>query len=174
MAEMAVSFAIDRLLPLVREEVNLLKGIHKDFADIKRELEHIQAFIKDADRKAAAEGENAGEGVKVWVKEVRETAFLIEDIIDEYTIHVGQQPQDPGFTGLLKKTAHLLKTPIPRHRIASETSSHLFKKYGTEATGMTSKDNLLLKKDQVVPQETQMSTGMTPGWLPSIWRMLNL
>ncbi|MCI26313.1 NB-ARC domain disease resistance protein, partial [Trifolium medium] len=33
MADMAVSFAIDKLLPLLTEEVNLLKGVHKEFAD---------------------------------------------------------------------------------------------------------------------------------------------
>ncbi|KAI5409157.1 disease resistance protein RPM1 [Lathyrus oleraceus] len=81
MAEVAVSLVIDQLLPLLREEVNLFRGIHKEFADIKDELESIQAFLKDADKKSATT-----EGVKTWVKQVREAAFRIEDIIDEYMI----------------------------------------------------------------------------------------
>ncbi|MCI67699.1 NBS-containing resistance-like protein, partial [Trifolium medium] len=72
MADMAVSFAIDRLLPLLTEEVNLLKSVHKEFADIKDELESIQAFLKDADRRATADGDNTDEGVKTWVKQLRE------------------------------------------------------------------------------------------------------
>ncbi|XP_027343740.1 disease resistance protein RPM1-like [Abrus precatorius] len=120
MAEMAVSLAVDQLLPLLREEANLLKGIHKEFADIKDELESIQAFLKDADRRAVAEGENTDEGVKTWVKQVREAAFRIEDIIEEYLIYTGKKPHDPGCVVSLNKIAHLIKTLIPRHRIASE------------------------------------------------------
>ncbi|CAJ2639970.1 unnamed protein product [Trifolium pratense] len=123
MAEMAVSFAIDKLLPLLIEEVNLLKGVHKEFSDIKDELESMQAFLKDADRRAATEGDidNTSEGVKTWVKHVREAAFRIEDIIDDYLIHVEQQPlDDTGCVAVLHKIAQLLKTMIHRHQIASE------------------------------------------------------
>ncbi|KAI5409152.1 hypothetical protein KIW84_054817, partial [Lathyrus oleraceus] len=111
MAEVAVSLVIDQLLPLLREEVKLFRGIHKEFADIKDELESIQAFLKDADKKSATT-----EGVKTWVKQVREAAFRIEDIIDEYMIQVGQQPRDHGCASLL----HKLKAIISRRRIASE------------------------------------------------------
>jgi hypothetical protein len=53
MTEMAVSFAIGQLLSLLSEEVNVLRGVHKEFAYIKDELESIQAFLKDADRRAS-------------------------------------------------------------------------------------------------------------------------
>ncbi|RHN67270.1 putative P-loop containing nucleoside triphosphate hydrolase, leucine-rich repeat domain, L [Medicago truncatula] len=116
MAEMVVSLVIDQLLPVLREETKLLRGIHKDFANIKAELESIQAFLKDADKRAAgAEGDNSSEGVKIWVKQLREAAFHIEDIIDDYLIQVRQQPRDPGCIALL----HKLKTTLPRRRIAS-------------------------------------------------------
>jgi len=111
MAEIAVSLVIDQLLPLLREEANLLRGIHKEFSDTKDELESIQAFLKDADKRAATT-----EGVKIWVKQVREAAFRIEDIIDDYLIYVRQHPHDPGCLSLL----HKIKTVIPRRRIASE------------------------------------------------------
>ncbi|KAI5409166.1 disease resistance protein RPM1 isoform X1 [Lathyrus oleraceus] len=117
MAEMVVSLVVDQLLPLLREEAKLLRGIHKDFADIKDELESIQAFLKDADKRAAtAEGDNVSEGVKIWIKQVREAAFRIENIIDDYLIQVEQQASDPRCVALI----HKLKTMIPRRRIASE------------------------------------------------------
>jgi len=68
MAKMAVSLVVDKLLPLLREKAKLLRGIHKEFVDIKDELESIQAFPKDADKRAeSAEGNNTSEGVKTWV-----------------------------------------------------------------------------------------------------------
>ncbi|GAU41224.1 hypothetical protein TSUD_129000 [Trifolium subterraneum] len=118
MAEMAVSLVLDQLIPLLKEEAKLLGRIHKEFKDIQKELQSIQAFLKDADKKA--EGDNTDEGVKIWVREVREAAFRIEDVIDDYLMQVRQQPRDPGCVALLRKIVHSLKVIIPRHQIASE------------------------------------------------------
>ncbi|GAU41221.1 hypothetical protein TSUD_128970 [Trifolium subterraneum] len=123
MAEIAVSLVLDQLVPLLREEAKLLGGIHKEFEDIQKELQSIQAFLRDADKKA--EGDNTDEGVKIWVREVREAAFHIEDVIDDYLIQVRQppvrhKPRDPGWLALLRKIAHSLKILTPRHQIASE------------------------------------------------------
>ncbi|MCH95839.1 NBS-containing resistance-like protein, partial [Trifolium medium] len=118
MAEIAVSLVLDQLIPLLTGEAKLLGGIHREFEDIQKELLSIQAFFKDADKKA--EGDNTDEGVKIWVREVREAAFRIEDVIDDYLIQVRQQPRDPGCVALLHKIVHSLKVIIRRHQIASE------------------------------------------------------
>ena len=55
MAETAVSLALGEVFQLLRLETNLLRGVNKDFLDIKDELESIQVFLKDADRRAADE-----------------------------------------------------------------------------------------------------------------------
>jgi len=55
MAETAVSLALEEVFQLLRLETNLLRGVNKDFLDIKDELESIQVFLKDADRRAADE-----------------------------------------------------------------------------------------------------------------------
>ncbi|KAK2387085.1 disease resistance protein RPM1 [Trifolium repens] len=120
MAEMAVSFAIDKLLPLLSVEVNLLKGVHKEFADIKYELESIQAFLKDADKRVAAQAPNISEMEKIWVKHVREVAFRIEDVVDEYMLSLEHQPDNPGCAALHQTITRLYKTLKQRHQIASE------------------------------------------------------
>ncbi|KAL2322454.1 hypothetical protein Fmac_026833 [Flemingia macrophylla] len=101
MAEMAVSFAREKLLPLIIDEANLLWGIPKEFAVIKKELEYIQAFLRDADRRAIEEGDNTNAGIKTWVKDLREASFRIEDVIDEYILYVEQHPDAFGCTDLL-------------------------------------------------------------------------
>ena len=85
MAESVVFSLIDKLKPLVNEEAKLLGGIHGEVADIKDELESIQSFLKDVDAKAAAE-QDIGEGVKTWVKQVREVAFHIDIAINQYLL----------------------------------------------------------------------------------------
>ncbi|KAM4071242.1 hypothetical protein ACB094_11G047400 [Castanea mollissima] len=119
MAETAVLFLIDKLIPLLTQEATLLQGIHGEVADIKDELESIQSFLKDADARAAAE-EEMSEGIKTWVKQVREEAFHIEVAIDRYLLHMAQQSHQRGFTGFLHKIIRLPKSLKPRHNIASE------------------------------------------------------
>ncbi|XP_016650667.1 PREDICTED: disease resistance protein RPM1-like [Prunus mume] len=118
MAETAVNIVIDKLVPLLREEGNLLRGIHDDVTSIKDLLESMTSFLKDADAKA--ERANMSSGVKTWVKQTREMAIHIEDVIDEYLHHVARRRNKRGFTGFLHKTGHFLEGLFARHEIASE------------------------------------------------------
>ena len=68
MAETIVSFALGEVYEILTDKEKLLRGIHKDFSDIKDELESIQAFLKDADRRAADEA-NTNNGITTWVKQ---------------------------------------------------------------------------------------------------------
>lgn len=90
MAESAVSLVVDRLLSLLTQEVELLEGVRDELVDVKDELEVIRAFLKDADSKAEKEG--IGEGVKALVNQIREEAHRIEDVIDDYVLHVATPP----------------------------------------------------------------------------------
>ncbi|RDX74272.1 hypothetical protein CR513_45999, partial [Mucuna pruriens] len=83
MAELAVSLAREKLLPLIRDEANLLWDMPKEFRDIKDELEYIEAFLMDADKRAADEEDNIKEGIRTWVNQLREASFRIENVIDE-------------------------------------------------------------------------------------------
>ena len=120
MVESIVFSLIDKLKSLVNEEAKLLGGIYGEVVDIKDELESIQSFLKDADAKALAE-QDIGEGIKTWVKQVREVAFHVEVTINQYLLQVAlHDPHPSGFRGFLQKTTHLLKTVIPRHKIATK------------------------------------------------------
>ncbi|XP_034889246.1 disease resistance protein RPM1 [Populus alba] len=119
MAESAVSLVIDKLAPLLAQGVQLLKGVYKEVVDIKDDLEAIRAFLKDADSKAEKEG--ASESVKVWVKQAREVAYQIEDVIDEYnTLHVAQHRDRRVLAVFLTKVSSLVRKLPLRHKIASE------------------------------------------------------
>jgi disease resistance protein RPM1 len=118
MAETAVSLVLKEVFQLLREETNLLRGFHKNFSDIKDELESIQIYLKDADRRAADETDT-NEAIRTWVKHLREESFRIEDVVDEY-LWLMHRVNPPGRRALAFKIPSLIKTLIPRHRIASE------------------------------------------------------
>lgn len=69
---------------------------------IKDELETMQAFLR-----AAEETKEKDELVKVWAKQVSDLAYDIQDCLEEFSFHVGNQ-------GLL----HQLLNLRHRHRIA--------------------------------------------------------
>jgi hypothetical protein len=60
MCDTALSCALDQLLPLARDHLlpllkeafNMIRGVPKEIADLKDELESIEDFINDADRRA--------------------------------------------------------------------------------------------------------------------------
>ncbi|CAJ2638715.1 unnamed protein product [Trifolium pratense] len=86
MAEIAVLFVLRQSLPFVVEGTLLLTRFRRNFNEIKNELECFQDLLKNADTKAAAD-----ERVKIWVKQLREECFRLEDVIDKYNMYVAQR-----------------------------------------------------------------------------------
>uniref|UniRef100_A0A7N2LC51 Uncharacterized protein n=1 Tax=Quercus lobata TaxID=97700 RepID=A0A7N2LC51_QUELO len=122
MAEGVVSTLIDKLIFLLSEEATLLQDIHEEVADIKDELESIRSFLKDADARATAE-EDISEGVKTWVKQVREGAFGIDVFMDEYLLHVAQ---------------HHHPHPLQKIKALLQKIKERSEKYGFQSTGLGS------------------------------------
>ncbi|CAL5347896.1 unnamed protein product [Camellia sinensis] len=114
MAERAVISVIQYLGPLLAGEVELLRGVCKEMVSIKAELERIHSFLKDAESRA----ETGDEGVKIWVKQVRQVAYRIQDVIDEHILLV--LPKQPGLFGSFHKVTQTITKLKPRHEIASQ------------------------------------------------------
>ncbi|XP_060671198.1 disease resistance protein RPM1-like [Ziziphus jujuba] len=127
MAETAVGIAIDHLVRLLTQEANLSRGVRSKVSGMKNELEAIQCFLKDADMKADLEAQGSeasgrAAGVRLWVKELREVAFHIEDIIDEYAFHLERHPgrtDHDCFIASLGKVGRSIIKLKARHHIAS-------------------------------------------------------
>ncbi|KAM1471371.1 hypothetical protein FF1_041782 [Malus domestica] len=121
MAEQIVCFVIEKLIKLlITTEANLSRDVCKEVGFIKDELESIRSFLKDADAKAAEDGETTNDSVKTWVNQVREAAFYIEDVIDEYLLHVTRHLQDRGFIRLFHKIIRLVKKMRSQDGIVSK------------------------------------------------------
>ncbi|XP_059435378.1 disease resistance protein RPM1-like [Corylus avellana] len=114
MTETVVALVINELVQLIIHESKLLRGVHQKVVDIKDELESIQCFLKDADKG------DLQDGIKIWVKQVRDAAYHIEDVIDEYVLHVAQRRHQQSFIAFLHKIGRLLKKLKPHHDIATK------------------------------------------------------
>ncbi|KAK1296495.1 Disease resistance protein RPM1 [Acorus calamus] len=97
------------LWSLTKEEASMLASLEDDMKDISKELKMIQAVMKKIDPFIPDDAPAA-----VWVEEVREAVYEIEDIIDEFT-YLLTEKQHRGF---LNKTLHPRKNIHARHGIA--------------------------------------------------------
>ncbi|PON87625.1 NB-ARC domain, LRR domain containing protein [Trema orientale] len=115
-----LSPVINKLVYLLEEQVNLLKGVHKEAKSLKDELEIIQPFLRDAE--ARQEKGEISEAAEVWLKQIREVADRIEDVVDEYCYHLEKQRHHERglIVDFLRKTKHSVGSLKPRRDIASE------------------------------------------------------
>ncbi|KAK1691759.1 hypothetical protein QYE76_008456 [Lolium multiflorum] len=66
------------------EEVALQLGVRRDHVFITNELEMMQAFLESAHD----EGDDNNRVVKVWVKQVRDVAYDVEDTLQEFSVRL--------------------------------------------------------------------------------------
>ncbi|KAF8394076.1 hypothetical protein HHK36_020280 [Tetracentron sinense] len=113
MAEGVVEPVVGKLLSLLEMEASLLGGVPHEFGKIKRELESMRSFLRDADRRR-----HNNNGVNEWVAQVRDVAYDVEDIIDEFSYQLNSWPKRGGFSGYLLQTIHLPKHIWVKRQIA--------------------------------------------------------
>ncbi|XP_020097126.1 disease resistance protein RPM1-like [Ananas comosus] len=81
-----VSEATKSATSLLLTRISAMKELLEDISDIKDELESMQSFLQIAERLKQKE-----ESTKIFIKQTRDLAFDIEDIIDEFTYKLGEE-----------------------------------------------------------------------------------
>ncbi|KAK8578984.1 hypothetical protein V6N13_142224 [Hibiscus sabdariffa] len=114
MAESAVQFLLEKLAPLFEKEMQLLRGGREEVAYVRGELERMRAFLRVADAL-----EDTDEELKVWVKQIRDIAHDMEDILDEYMLLLTHHHGD-GLSAFLHKMSCCIRNMKARYRIASD------------------------------------------------------
>ena len=83
LAEAVVSQAVERIAEILIHEAVSLKSVKGDVERLLTELRRTQCFLKDADRK-----QEQDERVRNWIKEVKEVANDVEDVIEIFITRV--------------------------------------------------------------------------------------
>ena len=112
-AEGTVTFLLDKLVPLLKLGSKLLKDVHKEVDYIVSELEFIKAFLRFADAREETDPE-----LKVWVKQVREVADEMEDVVDEFRL-CPPQHHGHGLLGSIHKIARFSKDFKAQNQLVS-------------------------------------------------------
>ncbi|KAM3265252.1 hypothetical protein P3L10_002246 [Capsicum annuum] len=114
MADSAVIFVLEKIINLLAEEVILLQGVKSDIQYIKDELERMIAFLGVAD--AFEEGDAE---VKVWVRQVRDVANDIEDVINESML-LSYDHHFHGSCCFIAKSFFSIRNIKSRHKLVFE------------------------------------------------------
>ncbi|XP_027180878.1 disease resistance protein RPM1-like [Coffea eugenioides] len=118
MAETVLSFVLRQLSTFLHEEGRLLGGLRREVQFIMDELEQMRAFLREAE----AREEDAQPTLQQWIKQVRDTAYDTEDILDDFVARFARHPAT-GFYGSVRRIFSSIKNLRARHRVASEIQS---------------------------------------------------
>ncbi|KAF2296143.1 hypothetical protein GH714_036344 [Hevea brasiliensis] len=121
MAQDVVCMAVERIASLVIQEAVFLHGVRDEIQRLQAELELMQAFLKDADRR-----QHQDDRVRKWVAGIRDIAYEAEDVIDTFLLEVASDTGE-GVRGFVKRVFFKV------------TKVSLFHKTGTKITSIRDK-----------------------------------
>lgn len=115
----ALGSLLSKLVELLADEYNRLKGLRKDVEFLERELRSMHAALRKV---AEVPRDQLDKQVRLWANEVRELSYSMEDVVDRFLVRV-QGPDDPTQSShklkrLMKKMADLFTVGRTRHQIA--------------------------------------------------------
>lgn len=119
MAETAINAVLSKCGELATREATVLLHVGSDIMELRDQLEWLQAFIRDTDRKRRA---GTVDGLtRVWVRQTRNAAFDAEDALDEFFHKVDLQSQ--GEERWLRYLTSWWTQITVRHRLSGQIKS---------------------------------------------------
>ncbi|XP_058106806.1 putative disease resistance protein RGA3 [Magnolia sinica] len=101
MADSLVSFAIEKLGKILEDEVASLLGVTKELEKLSSAFTSIKAVLEDAETRHLKEQSvkdwlKKEQSVKDWLKKLKDVAYDIDDILDEWTTESLPSQDDEG------------------------------------------------------------------------------
>ncbi|KAJ1266812.1 hypothetical protein BS78_07G007200 [Paspalum vaginatum] len=103
---------LEKLATLMGDEYKKIKGLRKEVTFLKSELSDMDALLEKMDL-----ADELDPQAMKWRKDIIEMSYDIEDRIDDFMHHVGEQDDKMG---ILQKASQLLRTFKDRRRLANE------------------------------------------------------
>ncbi|XP_074562927.1 disease resistance protein Pik-2-like, partial [Curcuma longa] len=116
MAYMAVNLVLGKLGELASSEVAGLLNVGAEVTSLRETLALIQSLLRDADQKPRSEQSHS---LQEWMRQIRNLAFEMEDLVDEYATRLGRASAAGGWKSRLRRIAAFPSRIRTRHRLAS-------------------------------------------------------
>ena len=110
-----VNYLINNILLVLGTKTSLLWGVRDAVDEIKDELISMRSFLVDADKKGVG-----NEGEKTWVANVRDMAYEVEDVIDQFMYHIISQQIGGRSARFLHRTISFPQNLWVRHQTATK------------------------------------------------------
>ncbi|XP_043694569.1 disease resistance protein RPM1 [Telopea speciosissima] len=114
-AQPVVQVLLEKIFLFLETEGALVVGAREEFKAISDELESMKSFLRDADRRSETEEE-----VQTWVAQVRDAAYSVEDIIDEFMYRVDRHFSGGNLSGYVNQIVKFPKNVWVKHQMASK------------------------------------------------------
>ncbi|XP_062012473.1 disease resistance protein RPM1-like [Rosa rugosa] len=99
MAKSITDLLIGKIVAILENEGTTISSVRDEVDSIKEELRSMKAFLVDAEADTVKT-----EGEKLWVESIRNLAYDVEDIIDEFMYHMYEKQSGSRLSRRLHKT----------------------------------------------------------------------
>ncbi|CAK7350895.1 unnamed protein product [Dovyalis caffra] len=112
MAMIAVQIVLEKLASFAAEETRLLGGVRGGIDELRDDLYSMKSFLQDAEARSESD-----QGLKAWVKQVRNVAYDAEDILEDFMLRSAPL-QGSGFIHSLRSSYRYIRKLRAQHRVA--------------------------------------------------------
>ncbi|XP_062195693.1 disease resistance protein RGA5-like [Phragmites australis] len=110
-----VNPVLEKLTVLMGDKYKKIKGLEEKVSSLKRELSYMNSVLEKMEQDA----DKLDQQDKIWRKDVIEMSYDIEDYIDDFIHHFGEDGDKVGM-GILQKAYRYLRTFKDRHRLVNQ------------------------------------------------------
>nr|GMD80173.1 putative disease resistance protein RGA3 [Ipomoea batatas] len=92
MATALISVVMNELLIIIKDQAQELRaalGVEKEIKSLSSKLNKIREVLDDAERRSFKE-----KGVKLWVEEIKDLCYDLEDVVDEWSTRTRRQQME--------------------------------------------------------------------------------
>ncbi|KAF0915022.1 hypothetical protein E2562_033095 [Oryza meyeriana var. granulata] len=116
----ALSSLLPKLDTLLTDEYKLQKGLRGEIKFLQAEMESMQAALNKVSKLLPAH--QIDDGVKIWVRDLKELSYDIEDSVDTFMVRVDASvcSKPHSFRSFFDRAISLLTRAKTRHRIATD------------------------------------------------------
>ncbi|PKI68488.1 hypothetical protein CRG98_011126 [Punica granatum] len=114
MAEGPVTFLLNKLSSFLDSEIHIFRNVQEEVIDLRDELARTKAFLRTADSLV-----ESNEQVQVWVEQIRDLAYQMEDVLDEFKL-LSVEDHGDGLHGILCKFGGNIRNLKARYRAIND------------------------------------------------------